>query len=45
MMELLLGEGSNIKPMFVLGGERCEQTWVCHPMNQSRALMLKNMHG
>jgi hypothetical protein len=34
MVELLLGEGVEIRPVFVWGGEKCESTCVCHPLNK-----------
>jgi len=29
--------------MFVWGGEKCESSCVCHPLNKKRPLVLKNM--
>jgi len=29
--------------MFVWGGEKCESTCVCHPLNQKQPLVLKNV--
>jgi hypothetical protein len=44
MVDLLLGERSEIKLVFVCGNEKCDRILVCHPNNNSRALMLKNMN-
>jgi hypothetical protein len=43
MVQLVLGKGSKIKPMFVWGGEKCESIRVCHMLNKKRPLVLKNM--
>ncbi len=29
--------------MFVWGGEKCESTHICHPLNKKRPLVLKNL--
>jgi hypothetical protein len=42
MVELLL-KWLNIKPVFVWGNEKCEQTHICHPLNPNKKLVLKNM--
>jgi hypothetical protein len=42
MVELLL-KGLDIKPVFVWGNEKCEQTCIHHPLNPNRELVLKNM--
>jgi hypothetical protein len=34
MVELLLGEGLETRLVFVWGGEKCENTCVCHPLNK-----------
>jgi hypothetical protein len=41
MVELLL-KGLDIKPIFVWGNEKCEQTHICHPLNPNKELGLKN---
>ncbi len=41
IVDLLLGEGSKIKPMFIWGVEKCEQIPISHPLNPRRQLMLK----
>jgi hypothetical protein len=42
MVELLL-KGLDIKPIFVWGNEKCEQTHIRHPLNPNKELVLKNM--
>jgi hypothetical protein len=43
MVSILLGEGLEIKLVFVWGSEKCQQTCDCHPLNKSQTLKLKNM--
>jgi hypothetical protein len=43
MVSLLLGEGLEIKLVFVWGSEKCQQTCNCHTLNKSQTLKLKNM--
>ncbi len=42
-VSLLLGEGLEIKLVFVWGSEKCQQTCNFHPFNKSQTLKLKNM--
>jgi hypothetical protein len=43
IVQLLIKRRVKNKLMFVWGGEKCESTCVCHPLNKKRPLVLKNV--
>ncbi len=44
MVELILGEGLDIQPIFVWGNETCEQTQIFNSLNPNRMLVFKKMN-